>query len=41
MGYPISGFFQLVLGVPPKPTLNAINKGLEVLEILLEEGLEL
>ena len=41
MGSIVSSFFQLVLGVSSKLTLDAINKGLGVSEVLLEEGLEL
>ena len=41
MGCPISGFFQLVLGVPPKLTPDIVNEGLGAPEILPEEGLEL
>ena len=41
VGCPVSGFFQLVLGVPPKLTPDAVNKGLGTSEVLLEEDLEL
>ena len=41
MGCPVSGFFQLVLGVPPKLTPDAVNKGLRASKVFLEEGLEL
>ena len=41
MGCPVSGFFQLVLEVPPKLTSDAVNKGLKASEIFSEEGLEL
>ena len=41
MGYPVSDFFQLVLGVPPKLTPDAVNKGLRTSEVLSEEGFEL
>ena len=41
MGCPILDFFQLILGVPPKLTPDAINKGLSAFEVLLEEGFEL
>ena len=41
VGCPISGFFQLVLGVPPKLTPDAVNKGLGTSEVLSEEGFEL
>ena len=40
VGCPVSGFFQLVLGVPPKLTPDAVNKGLRASEVLSEEGLE-
>ena len=41
MGCPISDFFQLILGVPPELTPDAVNEGLRASEVLLEEGLEL
>ena len=41
VGSVISSLFQLVLGVPSKLTLDAINKGLKVSEVFLEEGFEL
>ena len=41
VGSVVLGFFQLVLGVPSKLALNAINKSLGVPKVLLEEGLEL
>ena len=41
MGCLVLGFFQLVLGVPPKLTLDIVNEGLGAPEIFLEEGLEL
>ena len=37
----VSGFFQLVLGVPPKLTLDAVNKSLGASKVLLKEGFEL
>ena len=36
----ISSFFQLVLGIPSKLTLDAIDKSLEVFKVFLEESLE-
>ena len=41
VGCPVSGFFQLVLGVLPKLTSDAVNKGLRASEVFSEEGLEL
>ena len=41
MGGVVSGFFQLVLGVPFKLTPDAINKGLGVSKIFLKEDLKL
>ena len=41
MECPVSGFFQLVLGVPPKLTPDAVNEGLRASEVLSEEGFEL
>ena len=41
MGCPVSGFFQLVLGVPPKLTPDAVNEGLRASEVLLEKDFEL
>ena len=41
MGCLIADFFQLILGVPPKLTPDAVNKGLRAPEVLSEEGLEL
>ena len=41
MGCPISDFFQLILGVLPKLTPDAVNEGLKASEVLSEEGLEL
>ena len=41
VGGVVSSFFQLVLGVPSKLAPDAINKGLGVPEIFLEEVLEL
>ena len=41
MGDVVSSFFQLVLELPSKLALDTINKGLGVLEVLLEEVLEL
>ena len=41
MGCPVLGFFQLVLGVPPKLTPDTVNEGLETPEILLKEGYKL
>ena len=41
MRYPVLGFFQLVLGVPSKLTLDTVNEGLGTPKILLKEGLEL
>ena len=38
MGGVISNIFQFVLGVPSKLTLDAINKGLGVSEVFLEES---
>ena len=40
MGCTVSGFFQLVLGVSPKLTPNAVNKGLGTSEVLSKESLE-
>ena len=36
----ISSIFQLVLGIPFKFALDIIDKGLRVLKVFLEEGLE-
>ena len=41
MGCPISDFFQLRLGVPPKLTPDAVNKGLRASKVLSKEGFEL
>ena len=41
VGCPVSSFFQLVLGVSPKLTPDAVNKDLRTSEVLSEEGLEL
>ena len=41
MECPISGFFQLVLGIPPKLTRDTVNEGLETSKILPEEDFEL
>ena len=41
VGYPVSGFFQLVLGIPPKLTLDTVNGGLGAPQILSEEGFKL
>ena len=38
---PLSGLFQLVLGVPSKLTPDIVNKGLRIPEVLSEEGFEL
>ena len=40
IGCLISGFFQLVLRVPPKLTPDAVNKNFRVLEVFLEEDFE-
>ena len=41
VGCPISDFFQLILGVPPKLTPEAVNEGLGASEVFFKEGLEL
>ena len=41
VGCPVSGFFQLVLGIPPKLTPNAVNKSLGTSEVFSEESLKL
>ena len=41
VGCPVSGFFQLVLGVPSKLTPDTINKGLGAPKVLSEEDFEL
>ena len=41
VGCLISDFFQLILGVPPKLTPDAVNEGLRASEIFSKEGLEL
>ena len=41
MRCPISGFFQLVLGVLSKLTPNIINKSLVIFEIFSKEGFKL
>ena len=41
MKCPVSDFFQLVLGVPPKLISDTVNKSLETPEILSEEDFEL
>ena len=41
MGCPILDFFQLILGVPPKLTPDAVNESLRASEVFLEESLEL
>ena len=41
MRCPISDFFQLILGVLPKLTPDAVNEGLRASEVLMEEDLEL
>ena len=38
---PVSGFFQLVLEVPPKLTPDTVKEGLRAPEILPEKRLEL
>ena len=37
---PVSGFFQLVLGVPSKLIPDIVDKGLRIPEIFLEKGFE-
>ena len=41
VGCPVSDFFQLILGIPPKLTPDAVNESLGAAEILTEEGLKL
>ena len=41
VGSPVSGFFQLVLGVSPKLTPDAVNKDLGTSKVLSEEGFKL
>ena len=41
MGCPVSNFFQLILGVSPKLTPDAVNEGLGTAEVFTEESLEL
>ena len=41
LGCPILDFFQLILGVPPKLTPNAVNESLRAFEVLLKKSLEL
>ena len=38
MGCPVSDFFQLVLGVPSKLTLDAVNKSLEAPEFFWKKA---
>ena len=38
MGFLVLSFFQLILVVPPKLTLDVVNKGLRASNVLSEEG---
>ena len=41
MKYSVSGFFQLILRILPKLTLNIINKNLRTLKIFTKKDFEL